>query len=339
MIAYVFRVSDRFKYDDVAVEPFENAAELFSALLIRGVNYQLKRGLHHCYQSQTESLSSPRGKIDISESIKQLAPLKMQLVCTHEVFTSNSYFNRIIKITMHKLLKADISGKRRRELQKLSLYFKDVTALSAFSIDWRMRYDSNTQSYRMLIGVCYLVLNGLLQTKQSGRYRVMNFLDMRTESALFEQFVRAYFKKEHPELNTDSPYIRWAVDDGFDEKLPKMKTDVTLSTYGKVLIIDTKYYSRITQYNFGKMEIRSSHLYQIYSYVSNYEYQLKNEGNCEVEGMLLYASTDELFQPDLKYRIHGKTIVIRTLNLNLEFSQITAELDGIAREVSAKDRT
>jgi 5-methylcytosine-specific restriction enzyme subunit McrC len=45
--------------------------------------------------------------------------------------------------------------------------------------------------------------------------------------------------------------------------------------------------------------------------------------------MLLYAKTDELIQPDQSYQMSGNQISVRTLDLNMEFSEIAAQLKGI----------
>ena len=336
MLAYVFKATDRFRYDDVAVESFENAAEMFAALLIRGVSYQLKRGLHHNYLPYTETLSSPRGKIEVAESIKQRTLQRLQLVCTNDYFTSDSYLNRILKTSMLQLLKANISTERKKELRRLLQYFTDIQVLNVFTIDWHIRYDNNNQSYRMLIGICYLALNGLIQTQRNGQTRVMDFIDGRKESQLYEQFILAYFKEKHAELNPSSPHISWALDDDFREMLPTMRTDVVLSTNQKTLIIDAKYYRRIAQVFHGNATISSHNVYQIYSYVKNYQ---ENEHRIHhhyelpsVSGMLLYAGTDEAVQPNYTYQMHGNIIAVRTLNLALEFREIEAQLESIVSE-------
>ena len=68
-------------------------------------------------------------------------------------------------------------------------------------------------------------------------------------------------------------------------------------------------------------------MYQIYTYVDNYRKLHPDE---EVSGMLLYARTDALLQPDSEIPLHDITISIRTLDLNQEFRDIAAQLDRIA---------
>ena len=96
MLAYAFQVLNENGYKDIATEQFDNVGELCAAILAKGISVQLKRGLGKEYVSQTEPLSSLRGKIDIAESIKAQSMLRKQLVCTYDDFTVNSYMNRIL---------------------------------------------------------------------------------------------------------------------------------------------------------------------------------------------------------------------------------------------------
>ncbi|MCS3026687.1 hypothetical protein NXW75_29485 [Bacteroides xylanisolvens] len=50
-----------------------------------------------------------------------------------------------------------------------------------------------------------------------------------------------------------------------------MRTDITLTFKERTLIIDTKYYSKSMQCQFDKRTIHSNNLYQIHSYVMNYD--------------------------------------------------------------------
>lgn len=97
-----------------------------AAILSKGIAVQLKHGLGREYIPQTEALSSLRGKIDITESIKTQSLLRKQLICTYDDFTVNSYLNRILKSTMELLLHADISKVRKKALRKLMIYFADA---------------------------------------------------------------------------------------------------------------------------------------------------------------------------------------------------------------------
>lgn len=331
MLAYAFQTLKEQGYKDVAAEQFRNVAELCAAILIRGVTLQIKKGLEREYISATETVSSIRGKIDISESIKTQSMLRKQMVCTYDDFSVNTHMNQIIKTTMLKLLHADIDLSRKKELKKLLAYFGEVEELDIHTIQWRQHFNRCNQTYQMLINVCYLVLKGMIQTQSDGTVRMMDFIDEQRMCHLYEKFILEYYRAEYPSIKAEAAQIRWMLDDDNRSMLPMMKSDITLSEGNKVLIIDAKYYSHTTQVQFDKHTLHSGNLYQIFTYVKNKEAELK-DCNHEVSGMLLYAKTDEDIVPDNEYRMSGNTISVRTFDLSGSFDSIEKQLYAIVKE-------
>ena len=328
MLAYAFQVLNEQGYKDVATEEFENVAELCAAILTKGISIQLKRGLNREYIEQKEKLSTLRGRVDISESLKTMSLMKGQLVCSYDVFSVNSYMNRIIRTTMDVLLRSDIAKQRKKDLRKLLVYYGEVEPLDVHMINWNLRYNRNNQTYRMLIAVCYLVLKSLLQTQSDGTTRLMDFLDEQRMCRLYEKFILEYYRKEHPEVTASAAQIPWQLDDGFGDMLPVLQTDIMLTKAEKVLIIEAKYYSRTTQEHFDVHTIHSGNLNQIFTYVKNKEAELKDQPH-EVSGMLLYAKTDEEIHPNGSYLMSGNRISVKTLDLNQEFSEVAKQLNAI----------
>ena len=331
MLAYAFQVLNENGYKNIEAEQFDNVGELCAAILSKGVSLQLKRGLGKEYISETEPLSSLRGKIDIAESIKTQSMLRKQLVCTYDDFTVNSYMNRIIKSTMELLIRSDITKVRKKELRKLLVFFGEVEPLNVYDINWQLQYNRNNQSYRMLISVCYLVVKGLLQSNTSGGTKLMDFLDEQRMCRLYERFILEYYRKEHPEIRASASQIPWQLDDDFSFMLPVMQTDIMLSKGNTTLIIDAKYYGHTTQEQYGVHTLHSGNLYQIFTYVKNKDAEYGEQPH-NVSGMLLYAQTDESVQPNNVYHMGGNKISVRTLNLNCLFQEIASQLDGIVAE-------
>ena len=328
MLSYVFKILNEQGYKRLATEEFNNTAELMAAILAKGISIQLKRGLGKEYLSHTEELSTLRGKIDINESMKTQSMIKNKLICIYDDFSVNSTMNRIIKSTVEILLKADIEKTRKKELRKLMVYFSDVTPIDLYSVNWNFQYNRNNQSYQMLISICYLVVKGLLQTNMYGTTKLMDFFDEKRMCRLYEKFILEYYKRHYPKLSVSASQIPWTLDDGMDDMLPIMQSDIHLQRENTVLIIDAKYYASTTQVQFLKHTLHSNNLYQIFTYVKNREYQF-NDINNTVSGMLLYAKTDELIQPDNVYKMHGNQITVKTLDLNLPFEQIADQMDKI----------
>lgn len=315
-------------YKKLATEEFDNAGDLCAAILIRGISYQLKRGLGREYISETDTISAIRGKIEITESIKNQSMIRSQMVCTFDDFSVNSPLNQIIKSTVMLLLKADISKTRKKELRKLMVYFDEVGVVDVRSINWSINYNRNNQTYRMLITICYLVVKGLLQSKSNGSVKMMDFFDEQRMCRLYEKFILEYYKKHFPQIRTAASQIDWALDDGIGTLLPTMQSDIMLSyqkgNIEKTLIIDAKYYANTTQTQYNVHTLHSNNLYQIFTYVKN-----KAMKGGEVSGMLLYAKTDEEIYPNNEYQMSGNKITVQTLDLNCNFENIAAQLDSI----------
>ena len=325
MLSYAFQILNEQGYKQIATEEFDNAAELYAAILIKGVSLQVKRGLGKEYVAQSEPLYSLRGKIDISASVKQQSMLKRQLVCHYDEFSVNSYMNRIIRTTMDVLVRSKISRDRKKQLRKLLIYFSEVEPLSLDNINWKLQFNKNNQTYQMLISICYLILKGLLQTTSDGSTKLMDFLDEQRMCRLYEKFILEYYRKEHPEIRASASQIPWNTDDDYIEMLPVMQSDIMLKKGEKTLVIDAKYYSHTTQKQYDVNTLHSGNLYQIFTYVKN----LDTERTGNVSGMLLYAKTDEVVLPNNEYKMGGNAISVKTLDLDCNFLEIRKHLDNI----------
>ncbi len=330
MLTYAFQVLNEQGYRNIATERFSNTAELMAAILEKGIAIQLKRGLGKEYIPQTEALSSLRGKLDIAESIKTQSMLRKQLICTYDEFSVNSTMNRIIKSTVELLLRSNISKQRKKNLRKLMVYLGEVDFIELHTVNWNVQYNRNNQNYRMLISICYLVVKGLLQTQSDGSTKLMDFLDEQRMCRLYEKFILEYYRKEYKnQIIANASQIPWQLDNEENSLLPVMQSDIMLQHGDGILIIDAKYYEHSTQLQFEKHTLHSGNLYQIFTYVKNKEYELRDKDH-KVAGMLLYAKTDEEVYPNNVYQMSGNQITVRTLDLNLPFAEIAKQLDEIA---------
>lgn len=331
MLSYAFTPLTQGGYENVEKEEFENIHNLFAAILAKGIGRQLKQGLYREYVERTESLATLRGKIDLEGTVKNKLARQKMISCEFDELSENNLLNQIIKTTVMLLLRQkNVSPDHKSDLKKEMLFFSNVDDIDPTTIRWSaIRFQRNNNTYRMLIGICQLVLEGMLLTTDSGEYRLATFIKPELMSRLYEKFILEYYNQEHEELDARASQIPWGLDDGVDTMLPVMQTDITLTQGDKILIIDAKYYSSTLQQHYDRMTIYSNILYQIFTYVKNKEVELKDEPH-EISGMLLYAKTDEETYPDNDYKMSGNKIGVHTLDLNMEFAGIRKQLDGIA---------
>lgn len=331
MLSYAFTILKENGYKEVLTEQFNNSTKLYTAILIKGVSNQIKRGLHYEYIEQQKSLTTLRGKIDISESIRNQDIMNKKLSCTYDEFSRDNYMNQIIKTTMLLLLKDRITKKQKKSIKHLLMYFENTGTINIRTINWSLRFSRNNKTYKMLISICQLIIEGLLQDKRKGSKQLMDFIDEQRMSRLYEKFIFEYYKQEFPQLSVTASHIPWSLDNNETTMLPTMKTDIMLSLNKKYLIIDAKYYSKSLQSYYDTYKIHSANLYQIFTYVKNQDMNLK-EKRAIVSGMLLYARTDEKIVPNNKFQMSGNEISVTTLDMNTDFSQIKKQLNQIVKE-------
>jgi 5-methylcytosine-specific restriction enzyme subunit McrC len=335
MLSYVYRNLCSGIFTNVAGEEFDNIHDLFAAILVLGVGNQIKRGLHRDYVLHEESLTNPRGKFCITQSLKQQTFIQKKVVCSFDELTENTIYNQILKCTLLLLLKhGEVKPKNRNSIRKILFYFRNVTNIKSDTIRWdAILFHRNNAAYEMLINICQLVVKGLLQTTTLGSYHLNNWFNDEIMYKIYEKFVLAYYIKEFSQYKTGVSIIDWnitadkmSIDTTY---LPRMKTDITIThkNKNKTLIIDTKWYSSTMQKNqYGdKKKFHSHNLYQIFAYVKNMD--KNNIGN--VAGILLYAKTNETITPNNTYEICGNTISIKTLELDQEWKIICEQLNSL----------
>ena len=328
MLAYAFQELRQNNYVEIEGENFEEIYDLFAEIMVRGISYQLKQGLYREYVGKNESLQTVRGKIDINGTISNRMRRNQQIACDYDELSENNIYNRILVTTVSILIKhSDVKKDKKSKLKKLMIFFQNVEPIDVQAIRWNaLSFDRNNRNYRMLLYICYFLINEWLLTTEEGNYKMREFSDEHMER-LFEKFVLEYYKKHHPVAKAKAAQINWNVVDEVTDKsiLPTMKTDILLSLGERTLIIDTKYYTTIMRQYYGREKIREAHLYQIRTYVNEYD----SAHNHNVDGMLLYAKTKEDKLDDSKI-VHkdGYTLYICTLDLNTDFETIKKRLDS-----------
>lgn len=329
MLTYAFQDLRQNNYDDIAGEEFDNILDLFAEILFRGISLQLKRGLHKDYVPEAEDIPTVKGKINLNETIRLRLQRRKLVSCEFDNFTEDNPHNQIIKSTLSLMISSgEVKSLRKRRLRSLLLYFTGISEFDLNNAKWsEIKYDRNSSTYRMLHNFCYFVVKRLLLTTQSGPYKTKSF-EEELMSRLFEKFVRSYYRRHYPQYSARSAKVEWNIDveESSLPLIPEMRTDIMLTFPERTLIIDTKYYGQSMQINMDKATVRSNNLYQINSYVLH-EDRL-HSGN--IDGMLLYAKTQEAICPDGLMKLNdGNIIYFRNLDLNQDFGNIKHQLDAL----------
>lgn len=317
---------------DVANIDCTELIDLFARVLINGVNHIARRGLDRDYEIHEEELSTLRGKIDVTTSARRMLTSHGKAHCFFDEFTPNTLPNKIIKATLKHLVNFKELDRELRT--KLKTLYRDMHEVDDIRLDKfafrKVQLNFNNRFYGFLLNICELVYSQTFLDEKSGSYKFRDFIrDDKAMASLFESFLLNFFKKEFPQLKPKSEEIRWNASSDTDPScylLPKMRTDISLTTSDCKMVIDAKYYSKTLQTYFDKKTFHSANLYQLLAYLDNIKASSKR-----LEGMLLYPVVDEPLQES--YIINLKTIHIQTINLAEDWQKIAEQLRGIANKL------
>lgn len=157
------------------------------------------------------------------------------------------------------------------------------------------------------------------------------FRDFRADDVqmgrVFEAFVRNFLRREQRVAAVSSDVLRWrgatATAPAALPLLPVMRTDTTLTTPARRLVIDTKFYARpLAGSRFEGTRLLAPHLYQLLAYLRN---QSAAPGQ-RVEGLLLYPASAASGLLALDYQLEGFRVQVRTLDLSAPWPHIRQAL-------------
>lgn len=331
MLAYAFRAMHSEGSDRIAAERFDHLQDLLAEILVRGVGSQVKRGLHRDYLHRGDELATVRGRIDISRTVATRSTTRSRLVCEFDEYDPDTPYNQALKSVIVLLIRhGEVTAPRKDALRRLLPYLDDVKLVAPTSIRWtELTCHRANASYRLLLGVCELVVRGLLPTQEAGTAKLTSWVSDDAMSSLYERFLREYYSFHYPEFSPHASTVAWDYDEAGAVgagQLPAMRTDVTLRRGQHTLIVDAKYYGQSMQIGlWGKATVHSANLYQMLAYVKNADVNR----NGSVSGLLLYARTDESTQPDLDVFIQGSRIGARTIDLNEPWDRLRVRLDDV----------
>ena len=222
----------------VETQQYESLHDLFAGIFVHGITAQVKRGFHREYVKHEGVFPTALGQVNVAETIKQQTLITGRLVCSYEDFLSNSLPNQALKSVILLLIKqGKIKEKNRESLRKLLLYFSDTKIISPNSIQWSMIKTHRANSiYRMLLGVCKLIVNGLVYSDENGILKLKDMFETGEHlSQIYEKAILSYYTKHF--LYCYPKKVNMQLDGGFC-------FDICLQRENRFLLLDTKYYQK-----------------------------------------------------------------------------------------------
>ncbi|MCY4474244.1 MAG: hypothetical protein OXC83_02280 [Chloroflexi bacterium] len=324
--------------------------ELLTRILVDRMNRQVRRWLRGDYVDRSEALRTVRGRIDFNRTLGDLLLYKGRLHCEYQEYSVNVPRNQIIATTLQRQYRRDFAGAKDSDIEELK---SDVVRLvrTLDEID-QIRLDRsvmaneirqlgrNEREYKLLLKVCEMLYRPRmpLDSDESDADAFRDWNEKQRHD-IFETFVANFFK-----LNLDLSVwsvnhhrrLSWQIDEAVtvgELIVPGMETDISVThrENKQVLIFDTKFYKEPFKGRSGKPTVNSGHLYQLYAYLSKSD---DKERPMRPTGILLYGEPSS-GPGQLRTRIDGFPVFVKTLNLNQDWKNVETDLLCVFHEVVA----
>jgi 5-methylcytosine-specific restriction enzyme subunit McrC len=238
--------------------------------------------------------------------------------------------NRILKAALGTLARSDaVEAPLRTDLRELRTKLGAISDVPlTHHLFKKLQLSRNISHYGLLMRICEMVLELMLPEERGRGSRFANILQNEERmSAIFEAFVRNFYKQELKTFTVASEVIAWDTDSNLVSHvnyLPSMLTDVTLRSPIRTIVIDAIFYGEtLVSHLGGQKKVRSAHLYQLLSYLTN---MANRKGPDEkAEGLLLYPCIEGT-ELRLEFQLVGHRVRAYTIDLTRSWPDIHDEM-------------
>jgi len=332
LLSYVWDVDWEIEWSAIDADKSGDALNLLTKILTISTDRIIRRGLDRGYKDISEEMFGVRGRIDIANTLKRNGFANSRLTCNFEELDYSVLHNQIIKTTLVKLSYANgLHKDLREEVLDLTHRLKAIEPIDlSQNVFSKVRFHSNIRNYRLPVAVSKLIYEQLLPSQETGKYQFVNITDEKLH-AIFEKFVFKYYEKHlnqtiYKAIKRDS--LSWQdtyFEEGIDDFLPVLKTDVSLFNDSSKLVVECKFYeSALQSRRIDGKELNetfiSNHLYQLFAYLKNLEIKDKKV----ISGLVLYPENGKKISST--YSMHGHKVSIKTINLDSSAQDINNEM-------------
>ena len=243
--------------------------EIFISMFLEELSKLIQKGIKSDYLQKEENLNFLKGKLKISEQIKQNSVHKERFYVQFEEFSSNRVENRLIKTTLQYLYKKSKSNKNQQRIREFLFVFDEIQISHNIKIDFeKIKLNRQMKDYEQILLWCktFLLENSFSAYKGDDLAYALLF-DM---NLLFESYVYDYLRKNGSFKNIKNQDKKHHLAYENEKGKFALKPDIVIDD-GKI-IVDTKW--KILSLDKSNQGISQSDMYQLYAYGTKYE-------NCE----------------------------------------------------------
>jgi len=278
--------------------------EIFIFMFLEELSKLIQKGIKSDYVQKEENLKFLKGKLKISEQMKQNSVHKERFFVEYEEFSSDRVENRLIKTTLEYLYKKSKSNKNQQRIREFLFVFDEIKISHNIKIDFeKIKLNRQMKDYEQVLLWCktFLLENSFSPYKGNDIAFALLF-DM---NLLFESYVYDYLKKNSKFENIKNQDKKHHLAYEDEKGRFALKPDIVIDD-GEI-IVDTKW--KILSENKSNQGISQSDMYQLYAYGKKYQ-------NCE--NLYLIYPKDEVKEGNLYHYYEDKELPLKVLFFDVE---------------------
>lgn len=289
--------------------------EIFISMFLEELSKLIKKGIKSDYISKSENLKFMKGKLKVSEQIKQNYIHRERFFMEYSEFSNGRIENRLIKTTLKFLYSKSKSNSNKKRIREFLFVFDEIKISHNIKVDFdKIKINRQIKDYEQTLLWCKTFLLENSFSPYKGREIAFALLfDM---NLLFESYVGNYLKKKGLDVTLQDNKHHLAYLKGQGKF--KLKPDIVINSKKNknIVIADTKWkiLSEDKTYN----GVSQADMYQLYAYGTKYS-------NCE-NMYLIYPKSNEIKKVWYNYFQNEKN----ELNLKIIFFDLEKnELEDI----------
>lgn len=280
--------------------------EIFISMFLEELAKLIQKGIKSDYLQKEENLQFLKGKLKISEQIKQNYIHKERFFVEFDEFLSNRVENRLIKSTLKYLYKKSKLNINQQKIREFLFVFDEIETSKNIKNDFsRIRLDRQMRDYEQVL----LWSRTFLLENSFSPYRgeTVAFALLFDMNLLFESYVYDYLRKSggFEEIKAQDKTHHLAYENNSGKF--RLKPDIVINK-GEI-IADTKW--KLLSFEKSNNGISQTDIYQLYAYGTKYK-------NCQ-NLYLIYPYDDVNLENSYHYFKDNDKDKIKDLQLDILF--------------------
>ena len=290
--------------------------DILALALGKAAHQAFGRGLYRGYVTEEEALLTVRGRIMFAEQIRRRPGAPLPVEVRYDEYTEDILENRLVKAAAHRLSRMHLRSKDARVGLGWIGAVLDNVGLVEFTPGKvpDLPFHRLNDHYRTVIGLARLILQHTAFESERGVARASGFLiDM---NVVFQGFVTTALREAMG--LSEGEFGERTIDSLDKERRIRLKPDLTWQQGNMCVFVGDVKYKNIT----GE-RVPNADLYQLHAYATA----------ADLPGGLLIYAKGETEPATYDVRHSGKRLEVESLDLDVPFDQVLAQIENVAGKI------